>query len=130
MLDSTIEEAFDFFVSRLSSIADITEIEYKAIVEKYLDSINRYSGYTDDRVIDLRSYITPNHHVSLFEIIPCLSKLQLVDFQRYFHDFFKNVHVEALIQGNIEKEHLINTVERWLNGVNWGKIDDVSHQDS
>lgn len=119
-----IEQTIDFLVRRLPSIGDITEDEFSEMIQDHLRLLD-YGYHPDDWTHDLRSYITPNHHASVFEVIPCLSTLRLVDFQRYCCDYFKQIHVEVLIQGNVEREQAIDVVNRLLNGVKWGKIDDV-----
>lgn len=74
----------------------------------------------------LRFYITPNHQPSLFEIVRCVTTLQLSDFQRYCRNYFKQIHIEVLIQANINGEQALNAINRLLNRVKWGKFDDVS----
>lgn len=111
----------------MPSIADISEEDFQKTVEAYILWLDYGdSSLPNSWTHDLRSYILPNHRASLFEIIPHLSSLRLVDFQRYCREYFKQVHVEVLIQGNVEREQALDMVNRLLNGVKWGKIDDVS----
>lgn len=104
------------------------EEEFAKNVQAYIDGIDSYSGDLDERAMNLRSYITPNHRTSIFEAIPFLSTLRLEDFQRYCSDFFKQIHVEIFAHGNIDKKEAIDTVQRLLNGMEWkwNQIDDVS----
>lgn len=121
----TIQPLTDFLIGGLASIGGMTEVQFMKLIEGYLDRIDSYSGYIDDRAMDLRSYITPNHHATFFEIFPYLSTLRLDDFQRYCRDYFNQIHVEIFAHGNIDEEQAINTVNRLLNGVKWDKISDV-----
>lgn len=120
----TIEPITDILIERLASIGDITEVQFMELIEEHLH--NNDFGTIDNRATDLRSNITPNHHASYFEIFPCISTLQLDDFQRYCSDYFKQIHVEIFAYGDIDEEQALNTVNRLINGVKLGKINDVS----
>lgn len=109
----------------LVAAAEMEENVFADLVQSMYADADLFKCDTDSWSWELRKSIIPRHSVSLIEIIRHLPNIRLADFHRYSRDYFKQIRIQALAHGYMDRERAIDILGNITNKVNWSKIDDV-----
>lgn len=112
----------EIFVKNLVAAVDITEETFV----KYVDGNKSFeSSSIHQWLYGIREAFIPKHSEPLIERLRCLPTISLADFQQYVLDYFKDIRIQVLAQGNLDREQVIGGVDNIINRMGRSKNDEV-----
>lgn len=123
--------AVDIFSKTLKSLANgPTEEQFKVFAQQQLEIYEKEILNPESVSKELHSSTVQSLYHPLWEKYKHLRSTSFYDFQRFCRSFCALVKIEAMVHGNIGKEHAIDIMQNILNNFQCERIKMVSIYDS
>lgn len=118
----------DEIIRCLKSLADdCTEQQFDTFVQETHNSYENVFIQPKPLATHLCFNILQNYHKPLFEKNKHLRTITFSGFQQFCRDFCAEMHIKALMQGNLTEDRALNIMNNVVDALKFQKIENVSH---
>lgn len=117
----------DIFSTFLKSLVNgPTQEQFNVFVQKQFETYKKELLDPKSLSKELRSGVVQLYHHPVWEKYKRLRSISFTDFQQFCCSFCMQVKIEAMVQGNIDKNHSIDIMQNLLKNLQCERIHNVS----
>lgn len=109
---------------------DVTEEEFRVFVQQHNKALANAFQKPDSIANELRLTVIEKERAPMYLRNRQLRTITFNDFQHFCRNFTKEMKIKAIMQGNLTQDRAHSIVERFVETLNCGKIDNVIMNES
>lgn len=116
----------DIFSKTLKSLPKgPTEEQFNVLVQQLIEDYEKEILNPESLHEELHASAVQSHYRPVWEKYKRLKSISFSDFQQFCCSFCMQVKIDAMVQGNIDKDHALDIMQNFLNNFQCERIDKI-----